>query len=47
MELLYTMIPFVFSLLFIFRWDAVKIEEFPKEISFKETLRRVFFMPKK
>ncbi len=47
MEYLPLTLPFLFSVLFILRWETVKLEDFPDEIPFKETLRRVFFIPKK
>ena len=44
MEILYIIIPSVLLILFVFRWNAVKIEDFPREVLFKDTFRRVFFM---
>ena len=46
MEFPYIIIPSVLLMFFVFRWNAVKIEDFPNEVPFKETLRRVFFMGK-
>jgi len=46
MESFFIVAPFALSVFFIHRWDKVKMQNFPEDISIKETFLKAFYLKK-